>query len=410
MLELDLDLEADLGIDTVKQVAIFAEAREHYGLDRDPEFKLRDFNTIRKVCRYLTSRLNLAAGSSANVLSLPTRREPASAAARAPDPSEPEDPYKPLVLRDSLLLRDSLVLRDAGRLGKLEYVEVPEAELETELEPSAANEGEIKHEFTWSSPVHTVSHQRQLLDTVSLTCLFEGLLEFEPPLGPTELEGIEFALGTRPPPGERLAVDIRGPNFRHYAVRVQAHQRVQVHAEACIGKLGERAIKPRREVRVAIERELGRLHRDKAPMSRTATGGQIAWLETLRFDTMVGEVKLTDETHEAARYTAIIDGAFAFASIAWYRLTGGVYKLASIDNVKFHRLPEPGSALYFHIRLASRLGGRWRADAVALDGELRMVGEILGVSGHQALAGDIDTRSPSPADSGAFGWRIIDIG
>jgi hypothetical protein len=303
-----------------------------------------------------------------------------------------------------------LVLREPGRLAAFEVVEVVEIP-ELELEPEAPrNDDDVKREFTWSSPVHTVSHQRQLLDTVSLTCLFEGLLEFEPPNAPTELEGIEFALGTRPPPGQRLAVDIRGPNFRHYAVRVQAHQRVQVHAEACIGVLGERAIKPRREVKVAIEREVGRLHRDKAPMSRTATGGQIAWLETLRFDTMVGQVKLTDDPHEATRYTAIIDGAFAFASIAWYRLTGGVYKLASIDHVKFHRLPEPGSELYFHIRLASRLGGRWRADAVALDGELRMVGEILGVSGHQALAGDIDTRSPSPADSGAFGWRIIDVG
>jgi acyl transferase domain-containing protein len=405
MLQLDLDLEADLGIDTVKQVAIFSEAREHYGLERDPGFRLRDFNTLRKVCRYLTARVGEhspgARGRSstggANVVSLPTRRESGSRTTHTRS-SEPDDggPREPLVLRDS------------GRLGALEHVEVREVEPE-EDEAAAAN-GEMKREFTWSSPVHTVSHQRQLLDAVSLTCLFEGLLEFEPPSGPTELEGIEFALGSRPVPGERLAVDIRGPNPRHYAVRVQANQRMQVNAEACIGVLGERAIKPRREVRVAIERELGRLHRDKAPMSRTATGGQIAWLETLRFDTMVGEVKLTDDTQEAARYTAIIDGAFAFASIAWYRLTGGVYKLASIDHVKFYRLPEPGSELYFHIRLASRLGGRWRADAVALDGELRMVGEILGVSGHPALAGDTDPRSPSPADSGAFGWRIIDIG
>jgi acyl transferase domain-containing protein len=397
MLQLDLDLEADLGIDTVKQVAIFSEAREHYGLERDPGFRLRDFNTLRKVCRYLTGRIG-DRSAGANVLSLPTRREPSRAA-----PGRSNDP-------DDGGPREPLVLRDSGRLGALEHVEVTEIEPESDEVAAATDDDGMKREFTWSSPVHTVSHQRQLLDTVSLTCLFEGLLEFAPPAGPTELEGIEFALGTRPPPGERLAVDIRGPNFRHYAVRVQANQRVQVHAEACIGVLGERAIKPRREVRVAIERELGRLHRDKAPMSRTATGGQIAWLETLRFDTMVGEVKLTDDTQEAARYTAIIDGAFAFASIAWYRLTGGVYKLASIDNVKFHSLPAPGSELYFHIRLASRLGGRWRADAVALDGELRMVGEILGVSGHQALAGDIDTRSPSPADSGAFGWRIIDIG
>ena len=32
MLELDLDMEADLGIDTVKQAELFAAMREHYGI------------------------------------------------------------------------------------------------------------------------------------------------------------------------------------------------------------------------------------------------------------------------------------------------------------------------------------------------------------------------------------------
>src|SRR5690606_2005924 len=43
MLEPDLDLEADLGVDTVKQLAVFASVRERLGLAQDPSVRLRDF-------------------------------------------------------------------------------------------------------------------------------------------------------------------------------------------------------------------------------------------------------------------------------------------------------------------------------------------------------------------------------
>ena len=43
LLDVDLDLEADLGVDTVKQAEVFAAIREHYGVARDDSLKLRDF-------------------------------------------------------------------------------------------------------------------------------------------------------------------------------------------------------------------------------------------------------------------------------------------------------------------------------------------------------------------------------
>ena len=39
MLDLDLDLEADLGVDTVKQAELFATVREAYGIARDDRGK-----------------------------------------------------------------------------------------------------------------------------------------------------------------------------------------------------------------------------------------------------------------------------------------------------------------------------------------------------------------------------------
>ncbi len=56
MLDLDLDLEADLGVDTVKQAEIFATIREDYGIERDDTLKLRDFPTIAHVIGFVHDR------------------------------------------------------------------------------------------------------------------------------------------------------------------------------------------------------------------------------------------------------------------------------------------------------------------------------------------------------------------
>ena len=56
MLALDLDLEADLGIDTVKQAEVFATIREHYGIERDDQLKLRDYPTLAHVIGFVHDR------------------------------------------------------------------------------------------------------------------------------------------------------------------------------------------------------------------------------------------------------------------------------------------------------------------------------------------------------------------
>ena len=56
MLDLDLDLEADLGIDTVKQAEVLATIREAYGIERDDQLKLRDYPTLAHVIRFVHER------------------------------------------------------------------------------------------------------------------------------------------------------------------------------------------------------------------------------------------------------------------------------------------------------------------------------------------------------------------
>ena len=89
MLELDLDLEADLGVDTVKQAETFAAVREAYGIERQENLKLRDFPTLRSVVGFVYQfRPDLkpvASAAPAAVAAAPaSAAAPAAASAAAP--------------------------------------------------------------------------------------------------------------------------------------------------------------------------------------------------------------------------------------------------------------------------------------------------------------------------------------
>ncbi|MBI5105322.1 MAG: hypothetical protein HZB46_10145, partial [Solirubrobacterales bacterium] len=56
LLDPELDLEADLGIDTVKQAEVFAAIRETYGIERDDSLKLRDYPTLASVVAFVRER------------------------------------------------------------------------------------------------------------------------------------------------------------------------------------------------------------------------------------------------------------------------------------------------------------------------------------------------------------------
>jgi len=66
MLDLDLDLEADLGIDTVKQAEMFAAIRAAYNIPRDENLKLRNFPTLAHVIQFARERSGLAAPAAAS--------------------------------------------------------------------------------------------------------------------------------------------------------------------------------------------------------------------------------------------------------------------------------------------------------------------------------------------------------
>jgi acyl transferase domain-containing protein/acyl carrier protein len=86
MLDLDLDLEADLGIDTVKQAEMFAAIRAAYGIPRDDSIKLRNFPTLAHVIKFAQDRSALVAAQQKQE---PAKKPAASAVSSAVKKSRP---------------------------------------------------------------------------------------------------------------------------------------------------------------------------------------------------------------------------------------------------------------------------------------------------------------------------------
>jgi acyl carrier protein len=84
-LEPDLDLEADLGIDTIKQAQVMARLREAFDLPREQGIRVKDFPTIRHIVGYITSR---ASAGASPAIELPSETDGDQVAA-APSPSTP---------------------------------------------------------------------------------------------------------------------------------------------------------------------------------------------------------------------------------------------------------------------------------------------------------------------------------
>ncbi len=100
MLEMDLDLEADLGIDTVKQAEVFALVRESFSIPRQDNVKLRDYPTLRHVIGFVESnRPDLAsAPATAPAPEAPAPVPAAAVAAPAASPASADDPIADKVL------------------------------------------------------------------------------------------------------------------------------------------------------------------------------------------------------------------------------------------------------------------------------------------------------------------------
>ena len=96
LLDLDLDLEADLGVDTVKQAEVFAAVRERFGVERDEHLKLRDFPTLNHVVGWITDKVAGTLEPDALSRHLRARKPPSRADATGPAAERRSCGYRPL--------------------------------------------------------------------------------------------------------------------------------------------------------------------------------------------------------------------------------------------------------------------------------------------------------------------------
>ncbi|MCK5100603.1 MAG: polyketide synthase, partial [Desulfobacteraceae bacterium] len=105
MLEDDLDLEADLGIDTVKQVEIFGSLANKFGFSVPDDLRLRDLNTIAKLSEYIGTINSNAGAGAAKIEQAPSVKpeikepEVKNEAKQEDEFPDPASPIKRLIVR-----------------------------------------------------------------------------------------------------------------------------------------------------------------------------------------------------------------------------------------------------------------------------------------------------------------------
>jgi acyl transferase domain-containing protein/NAD(P)-dependent dehydrogenase (short-subunit alcohol dehydrogenase family)/acyl carrier protein len=83
LIEFDLDMESDLGIDTVKQAEMFGMIRETFSIPADETIRIKDFPTLNHVIGFVTSKSPTFAGMVTNIPKAPASVPSAPSAASA---------------------------------------------------------------------------------------------------------------------------------------------------------------------------------------------------------------------------------------------------------------------------------------------------------------------------------------
>ncbi|MEZ4462523.1 MAG: phosphopantetheine-binding protein, partial [bacterium] len=121
-IEADFELEADLGIDTVKQAEIMAAVREVYGFERDDAFKLAEYPSLNHLTDYVIERV---AGAPPVASPAPAVVVPPAAVKPSPTPTAPAiaaDPNStPVVAPPSSDTRDWVLMKMTAILSEKTY-------------------------------------------------------------------------------------------------------------------------------------------------------------------------------------------------------------------------------------------------------------------------------------------------
>ncbi len=355
MLELDLDLEAELGIDTVKQVAALAAVRDAMGLPPDPSFRLREANTLRKVLDHFARRLEKQGG----------REEPAppppAAPVRAGPPRERSDAPPPADGRAATPAPAARFVRPPAPPPPAMGQELLASMIATARDQLGSGVGEMA-ELT-VAPSQSASANGEILTEV--TPGGQGRIRVTASDREARLEAL-FGAGPAGPPAEAPP---------------------EMLATASIGDAPENGDRIRQ-----ILRDHG--------------GEPIEWVRSRGAGVVVGGARLDAAQDAPALVASLLRCATRIASYGWYELTGSPHRLAAIDRVRLGALPPAGARLLIHARVGPSRGGRWRADVTVLEAGGRVAAELAGACGlpMAELPGAVGSEGPRDA---AAAWQAL---
>jgi NAD(P)-dependent dehydrogenase (short-subunit alcohol dehydrogenase family)/acyl carrier protein len=212
MLDLELDLEADLGVDTVKQAETFAAVREEYGIERQENLKLRDFPTLQHVVQFVyDSRPDLepkdaaAPPAPASVTAPPIAMPPAAPAAPAPPPAAPAAPSAPAPPAAASV--DPVVQKVLDIVSEKTGYPSDMLEMDLDLEADLGVDT-VKQAETFAAVREAYGIERQenlkLRDFPTLMHVVKFVYDFRPDLAP-EAPSPASASGAMSPPAQGVA-------------------------------------------------------------------------------------------------------------------------------------------------------------------------------------------------------------
>ena len=181
MLALDLDLEADLGIDTVKQAELFASVREEWGIPRDEKRKLRDYPTLNHVIAFVHQMRPDLAATPPSASPIPASVASAPVA-RSPRPSPPLR-SRPPPLAGSDPVREQILALVTEKTGYPPDMLDVELDLEADLGIDTVKQAELFASVRekWGIPR---DENRKLRDYPTLRHVIDFVHQMRPDLEP----------------------------------------------------------------------------------------------------------------------------------------------------------------------------------------------------------------------------------
>jgi acyl transferase domain-containing protein len=360
MLELDLDLEGDLGIDTVKQVEIFGAVREGLGLALEPGVRMRDLNTLRKVIDRFVRRLEGEAHVQAPAAAarapatehdaaraLDRERFPALARVRAQSADR-------LVATRTLSLETDRYLADAQLAGR-------------RCVPS----GMALEALAEAASLLLDAEVRTALDLKSAGPLLVGdrgecAIELEAVrVGEGRAQVTLYVLDA----GSRRQVRFGG-EFSASVAPAPATPRAVLRA---LDRRGQS-----RNGRALSGAQTGELHLGE-------TIGGCVWARSLSFCEVIGGIRADDDRlfygldrPKLALGPALLECAFMLAGFGWYALAQAVGVPVDIEHIELGRAAEADEEVLCHVRLRGATSTTVTADLVLLGGDYQPIMSVRG--------------------------------